>query len=159
MIRKATTADFDFIYELYMHPAINPWLLYELMDTVHFNPIYHDLLTKNLLYVYEQEEVPIGMCKLVPQQYRNAHILYVGGIGIHPSFAGKGHGLKLMEDIKLYADAYGYKRLELSVAAVNEKAIHVYEKARFVKEGVMKNYTWLKSAEKYLDEVMMACLL
>jgi putative acetyltransferase len=96
------------------------------------------------------------MCKLVPEDHRSAHVLYIGGIGIHPSFAGKGYGVKLMEEIKLLADAEDYKRLELSVAAINEKAMHVYEKAGFVKEGVLRKYTYQKTKDRYLDEVMMS---
>jgi len=156
MIRHATTADFDFIFELYMHPLINPWLLYEPMDAEHFKPIFEDLLNRRVLYVYELDDVPVGMCKLVPEEHRSAHVLYIGGIGIHPSFAGNGYGVKLMEEIKLFADAEGYKRLELSVAAINEKAMHVYERAGFAKEGVLRKYTYQKAEERYLDEVMMS---
>jgi putative acetyltransferase len=101
----------------------------------------------------------MGMCKLVPQQFRNAHILYLGGVGIHPSAAGSGHGLKMMENIKEHAQQNGFLRIELSVATINERAIHLYEKAGFVKEGVMKNFTYLKAENKFLDEVLMAFLL
>lgn len=159
MIRPATQHDFEFIYELYMHPLINPWLLYDLKEAEQFQPIFDELLKKRVLYVFELNEVPVGMCKLVPQQHRNAHILYIGGIGIHPSFAGKGSGIKLMEEIKLLADAEGYKRLELSVANINEKAIHVYERAGFVQEGILRKYTYLKTEDRYIDEIMMSCLL
>ncbi|WP_407524894.1 GNAT family protein [Lacibacter sp. MH-610] len=159
MIRHATTADFEFIFELYMHPAINPWLLYEPMDAVHFQPIFQELLERKVLYVFEVAEIPVGMCKLVPEEHRSAHVLYVGGIGIHPSFAGNGYGVQLMEAIKLFADAEGYRRLELSVAAINEKAMHVYEKAGFLKEGILRKYTYQKAEDRYLDEVMMSCLL
>jgi putative acetyltransferase len=156
MIRHATTANFDFIYELYMHPLINPWLLYEPMDSQEFQPIFLELLSKNVLYVFEHNEEHVGMCKLVPEEHRSAHVLYIGGIGIHPSFAGKGLGIQLMEEIKHFAEAEGFKRLELSVADINEKAMHVYERAGFVKEGVLRKYTYQKSQDRYLDEVMMS---
>jgi RimJ/RimL family protein N-acetyltransferase len=159
MIRLATVSHFDFIYEMYMHPAINPWLLYEQMDAQRFTPVFEELINKRQLYLYKQEEVLIGMCKLVPQQYRNAHILYIGGIAIHPAFTGNGHGLQLMNQIKLFAEAEGYKRLELSVATINEKAIHTYERAGFLKEGVMKNYTFLSAENRFLDEQLMRFLL
>lgn len=158
MIRKVTEADFDFIYGLYMHPKINPWLLYEPMDAADFQPIFEELLSRKVLYVYESNEEPVGMCKLVPEDHRSAHVLYIGSIGIHPSFAGKGHGLQLMEDIKAYAGANGFKRLVLSVAFINEKAMRLYERAGFVKEGVMKNYTYLKTEDRYIDEVLMSYL-
>lgn len=159
MIRQATTKDFDFFYELYMHPQINTWLLYEQMDQQSFQPIFDELMSRKVLYVYVSNGADAGMCKLVPQQYRNAHILYLGGVGIHSSFAGKGQGLIMLQDIIAHAAKNGMKRIELSVAAVNERAIHLYEKAGFVKEGLLKNYTYLKNEDKYLDEVMMAYLM
>jgi RimJ/RimL family protein N-acetyltransferase len=159
MIREATKTDFNFIYQLYMHPQINPWLLYEQMDEASFQPVYNELLGRHVLYVYESNGSAVGMCKLVPQQYRNAHIVYLGGVGIHPSFAGKGEGLNMLHDIISFAKQQGFRRIELSVASINERAIHLYEKAGFVKEGLLRNFTYLKSEDKFLDEVMMACLM
>ena len=159
MIRKATTEDFDFVYELYMHPQNNPFLLYEQMNTNLFLPIFNDLQTKGLLYLYELDSIPTGMCKLVPQQHRNAHIVYLGGLTIHPFFGGKGEGLKMMRDIIDHVKQQGFLRIELSVAVINEKAIRLYEKVGFVKEGVLKKFTYLKSENKFLDEVMMAFLV
>lgn len=159
MIRKATAKDFEFIYELYMHPQINPYLLYEPMDTLAFLPIFEELVSKQVLFVYEHEMKQMGMCKLVPQQHRNAHIIYLGGVGIHVSQSGKGHGLKMLQEIKTYASNNNFSRIELSVATINERAVHLYEKTGFVKEGIMKNFTYLKEEDKFLDEVLMACLL
>ena len=159
MLRKAVQDDFDFIYELYMHEQINPFLLYEQMDKRSFLSIYNDLIAREVLYVFDEDSIPTGMCKLVPQEHRNAHVVYLGGIAIHPFFAGKGEGLKMMHDIIEYAKQNGFLRIELSVASINEKAIRLYEKAGFVKEGLLKKFTYLKNENKFLDEVMMACLL
>jgi len=159
MLRQATDNDFDFVYELYMHPQINPFLLYEQMDINDFKPVFEDLTKKKVLFVFEDDGVPTGMCKLVPQQYRNSHIVYLGGIAIHPFFAGKGEGIKMMNDIIDFAKQNGFLRIELSVASVNEKAIRLYEKAGFVKEGLLRKFTYLKSENKFLDEVMMAYLV
>ena len=159
MITKADKKDFDFIYELYMHPQINPYLLYEPMDVTAFLPIFEELINKQVLFVYEDETKKIGMCKLVPQQHRNAHILYLGGVGIVVSQSGKGYGLNMLKEIKEYARINNFLRIELSVATLNERAIQLYEKAGFVKEGILKKFTYLKKEDKYLDEVLMACLL
>jgi L-phenylalanine/L-methionine N-acetyltransferase len=158
MIRKITNSDFDFIYSLYMHPDTNPYLLYEVMDKDMFQPIYQDLLQQAIIYIYSDEEKDIGMFKLVPLTYRSSHIVYLGGLAIHPSFAGKGCGFKMMQEIIIFAKANGFLRIELSVAAMNEKAIHLYTKAGFQKEGVLKKYTHLKGENKFLDELMMAYL-
>jgi RimJ/RimL family protein N-acetyltransferase len=159
MIRKATNDDFKFIYDLYMNPQINPFLLYEDMNVTEFTSVFNELLAKNALYVYEVDEIPTGMCKLVAQQYRNSHIMYLGGVAIHPFFGGKGEGLKMMQDIIDFVKQNGFLRIELSVASINEKAIRLYEKVGFVKEGVLRKFTYLKSEDKFLDEVMMAYLV
>jgi putative acetyltransferase len=157
MIRKATIKDQDFLYELYMHPSINPYLLYEPMDAVTFSPILEELVQKNLIHIYYKEDnTAIGMFKLVPHTYRSAHIVYLGGVAIHPLFAGKGFGQQMMKAIIEYAMSIGFLRIELSVAVTNKNAINVYEKVGFVKEGIMKKYTYLKKADIFIDEVLMS---
>ncbi len=158
MIRKATVSDFDFIYGMYMHPQINPFLLYEMMDAETFKPIFDELFSRDVLYIFEDNNEAVGMFKLVHLLYRNAHIAYLGGLAIHPSFAGKGHGLTMLNEITAYAKQQGFLRVELSVATINEKAIRLYEKAGFVKEGVFRKFTHLKSENRFLDEVVMSWL-
>jgi len=159
MIRNATPSDFDFIYGLYFHPDINPFLLYEPMDVPNFQPIFHDLLEKGILYIFEHEGQRVGMAKLAPLPYRNDHIAYLGGVAIHPDFASRGLGEQMMREILSLAKQSGHLRIELSTATINERAIRLYEKTGFQKEGVLRRYTHLKSEGRYLDEVLMSCLL
>lgn len=156
MLRQVTQKDFDFIYLLYMHPATNPFLLYDEMDKISFQPIFKQLTEKNLLFVYEENREEIGMCKIVPQEHRNAHMVYLGGVAIHPEFAGKGHGTKMMLDIIEYCRSKNIKRIELSTAIHNAAAIRLYEKCGFKQEGILRNYTWFKRENIFWDEVMMS---
>ena len=158
MIRHAATTDFNFIYLLYMHPATNPYLLYDPMDADSFKPIFEKLMADEVLFVYEDNDEQKGMCKIVPQPHRNAHTVYLGGVAIHPEYAGKGYGKKMMQDIIEYAGSKGYKRIELSTAIHNEAAIKLYEKSGFNSEGILKKYTWFKNENIFWDEVMMAYL-
>jgi len=158
MLRNIRAADVDFIYGLYMHPSINPYLLYEQMDAASFLPIYKELLSKNLLYIFSIQGQDVGMFKFIPQQHRNAHIAYLGGLAIHPSFAGKGYGGMMMHEIIELGKTLHIKRIELSTAVHNEKAIALYEKNGFVKEGVLRKYTHLVSEHRFIDEVMMSYL-
>lgn len=158
MIRKITSDDFAWIYSLYMHPQVNTWLLYEMMDANSFQPIFDDLLQKDIIYIYEEESKAAGMFKLVHQLYRNSHIAYLGGVAIHPGFAGKGYGKKMIQEIIELGSQMNLLRIELSTATNNEKAISLYKKIGFVKEGILKKYTWLKSENRFLDEIMMAYL-
>ena len=157
-IRPVTTADFDLIYHLYMHPQTNPYLLYEWMEKEQFKPIFEELLAKGIVYVYEEAGKTVGMFKLAPWGYRTDHIVYLGGLAIHPDCFGQGYGMKMTQAILDFAKSLGYLRVELSTAVTNEKAIRLYEKAGFEKEGVLRRYTHLKSEGVFLDEVMMSYL-
>jgi L-phenylalanine/L-methionine N-acetyltransferase len=158
MIKPALSTDFDFFYSLYFHPQINPYLLYEMMDKAAFQPIFNDLLDKKVLFIFETEGQNVGMFKLVPLTYRSRHIAYLGGVGIHSDFSGKGYGKIMLQAILDFGAELGLKRIELSVAAINDKAMHVYEKVGFQKEGILRNYTYLESENRYLDEVLMSYL-
>ncbi len=70
MIRQSQPFDFDFFHNMYFHPDINPYLLYEMMDKPSFRPIYDELSDKKLLYVFEKDEQQVGMFKLIPLSYR-----------------------------------------------------------------------------------------
>lgn len=43
----------------------------------------------------------------MPFAYRSPHIVYLGGLAIHPSFAGKGYGFTMMQEIIAYAKQQG----------------------------------------------------
>ena len=51
MTRKMTQQDFHFVYELYMHPEVNKYLLYEPMSEAVFNPIFADFLEKQIITI------------------------------------------------------------------------------------------------------------
>ncbi len=158
MIRLATTDDFDFTYGLYMHLDVNPFLLYEKMDKVSFEPIFQDLKGNDLLYIYVASNEPTGMFKFIHMKYRNSHMAYLGGLAIHPSFFGKGYGFTMMQEIIELGTSKKLHRIELSTAVTNLKAITLYEKSGFEKEGTLRKYTYLKSENKFVDEVMMSYL-
>ena len=159
MVRNAVAADFDFIYELYMHPAVNPYLLYETMDKASFQPIYDDLIARKVKYIQMDENgESIGMFKLVPLTYRNSHIVYLGGLAIDPGQSGRGYGSSMILNIIKLAAQRGFKRIDLSVSVENKKAISLYEKAGFQHEGILKHYTYLEKENRYLDESLMSYL-
>jgi RimJ/RimL family protein N-acetyltransferase len=158
MERLAHAGDFSFIYNLYMHPAVNPWLLYEQMDPADFEPIFNELINKKALFIFEQGQTAVGMFKLVPQKYRNSHIVYLGGVAIDPAYTGKGFGEIMLRRILAIVEEKGFTRVELTVAVENRRAIQLYDKVGFINEGVLKNYTFLAAQNRYIDEQVMAKL-
>ena len=123
MIRKATQHDFDFIYGLHVHPQVNRFLFYEIMNAEEFKPIFNELLEQDILYAYGEDGILIGMFKLMPKLNRCSHISVLGGIAIHPSFSGKGYAQRMLHQIILLGNERGVLRLELGVSAINTKAI------------------------------------
>jgi L-phenylalanine/L-methionine N-acetyltransferase len=157
MHRNATQNDLQFIYDLYMHPQVNPHLLYEMMDLEEFKPIYEDLLKDEIKYIFMDDAgTPVGMFKLSPLKHRCNHIFYLGGLAVHPDFTGKGLGVKMMQEIMDLAQKNGCKRLELSAGTENLRAIELYKKVGFEAEGVMRKYTYLKREGRFLDELLMS---
>ncbi len=158
MLIKATETDFDFFYSLYMHPQVNPYLLYELMDAASFKPIYENLLQQQVLYKFNDGVNDAGMCKLVLHKYRDGHKMYVGGLAINPVYGGKGYGVLLMQDIIAFAKTNNRSRIDLSVSTENKKAIALYKKCGFEIEGTLKNFSYLEKENRFVDEYMMRYL-
>lgn len=158
MTRKATQADFDFIFHLHVHPQVNRFLFYELMSAGEFKRIFDSLLDQGILYVFEEEGIQKGMFKLVPKEHRCSHICVLGGVAIHPLFGGQGCGQRMINEIIQLGKERGFLRMELGVSTINTKAIYLYEKAGFVKEGLLKKYIFLKSENLFLDDLLMAHL-
>jgi putative acetyltransferase len=141
-----------------MHPATNPYLLYESMEKAQFKSIFNELLTQNIIFIYSENGQDMGMFKLIPLTFRSGHINYLGGLAINPNYSGKGFGSKMLLEILEIGKERGLKRIELSTATTNENAIRLYEKHGFVFEGILRNYTYLKSENRYIDEQYMAYL-
>ncbi|HMG69396.1 MAG TPA: hypothetical protein VK588_16980, partial [Chitinophagaceae bacterium] len=55
MTRKATQADFDFIFHLHVHPQVNRFLFYEIMSAEEFKSIFDALLVQGILYVMRKK--------------------------------------------------------------------------------------------------------
>ena len=145
MTRKATEADFDFVYGLYMHPQVNPFLLYEPMDRERFRQVYRELLSAGVKYVFEPGGIAVGMFKLIPLTHRTSHVAYLGGLAIHPAMSGKGFGQQMLLQAISLARQEGFLRIELSTSTNNERAIRLYERCGFSQEGILRKYSYLKS--------------
>ena len=159
MLRPASEQDIDFLYALYMHPEINRWLLYESMPPEAFRPVVRELLQRGALYIFEKHDARVGMCKLVPQKYRNSHIMYLGGVAVDPAHQGRGTGAAMLSSAIDICRERTCTRIELTVSVENSRAIRLYESMGFVREGILKNYCYLAGEGRYMDEQVMALLL
>jgi RimJ/RimL family protein N-acetyltransferase len=75
-------------------------------------------------------------------------------IYLHQDFHNVGLGTAMMEKLLQLAKKEGMHKIELSVVAENETAIHLYRKLGFTVEGVSKD-SFFGSDQKYHDLVNM----
>jgi RimJ/RimL family protein N-acetyltransferase len=76
------------------------------------------------------------------------------GIGIIPAHRGHGLGLRLLNAILEKAADAGFVRIELDVHADNARAIALYDKVGFVREGVVRDAVFVDG--EYRDAITMA---
>jgi RimJ/RimL family protein N-acetyltransferase len=76
------------------------------------------------------------------------------GMGIIPSHRDRGLGLMLINATMEQARKAGIVRIELGVHADNERAIALYEKVGFVREGTARDAVFIDG--RYVDTVNMA---
>jgi putative acetyltransferase len=87
---------------------------------------------------------------------RRAHCASIG-LAVHDAYTGQGAGRALLTAMLELADRWlNYTRVELTVWADNARAIALYEKAGFEREGIFRNYAFRDGA--YTDAVTMARL-
>jgi len=87
----------------------------------------------------------------------NPRMRHVGSVGlyVHTDYQNQGVGTALMKVLLDLADNWlMLVRVELEVFADNERAIHLYEKLGFEKEGLLR-MTTVRSG-RYVDDCKMA---
>ena len=81
------------------------------------------------------------------------------GITVHDDYQGKGLGKILTQYMLDIAAERGLKKVELSVVAENERAIHIYEQYGYEKEGLIRMEHYNKVMGKYCDIYKMGKIL
>jgi len=98
----------------------------------------------------------VGTAGLHRQGGRRRHVAVLG-VGVADDLNGRGIGSALIAALLDAADKWlDLRRIELSVFADNERAIRLYERFGFAREGIMRAYAFRDG--RYADGVMMARL-
>jgi L-phenylalanine/L-methionine N-acetyltransferase len=98
----------------------------------------------------------IGALGLDRYEARRAHVGSIG-MAVHDAYAGRGAGSALLAAVVDLADNWlQLKRLELSVYADNARAIALYERFGFEREGLSRAYAWRDG--RFADALAMARL-
>ena len=95
-------------------------------------------MVEGLTFIAYDGEVPLGTCAFMNLDERNRHAELAIVIG-NKDYWGKGFGTEIMKQL-LDWGFYGLNlnRLYLHVFSTNKRAIALYEKMGFIKEGEMR---------------------
>lgn len=78
------------------------------------------------------------------------------GMGIVRSYRGRGLGLQLLNAAMTQARELGFVRIEFSVRSDNSRAIALYEKVGFLREGTSRDAVFVDG--RYFDVINMAMI-
>lgn len=77
-------------------------------------------------------------------------------MGILPAYRGKGLGRRLIETTLKAAREAGFARVELDVYEDNARAIALYDKVGFAREGIVRRAAHIDG--RFIDAISMALL-
>jgi RimJ/RimL family protein N-acetyltransferase len=157
--RSIERSDLEVVHFIYMDEENNPFLGYEPMALAAFRPIFEALVEAGRTYLLLDGTSVVGTYELRRQEHRSSHVATLGSFAMHPACRGRGFGAKAIEEIVEVARSRGIRRLELLVEADNPRAIRIYEKHGFFREGILRG-AWRRANDAHdVDEIAMARLI
>lgn len=159
MRRLATPADFNRVYDIYMHEEVVPFLGFDPMPREQFGKVFDPLFGSGCFYVYEVGGQVQGFYKVQRHIGRAAHVAYLGTFAVAPEAKGRGVAWSMMTDAINRLRNAGIIRVELTVEADNPRAIAFYERVGFTFEGTQRAGYKRHTDEGYVDELMYGLLL
>jgi RimJ/RimL family protein N-acetyltransferase len=121
-------------------------------DTLRF--VKSNLENGNPMMVALAGDKVIGWCDVRREFFPSRAHRGTLGMGLLPEWRGRGVGRRLLEATLAQARRSGFKRIELDVHADNSRAIALYEKVGFVREGVVRDASLIDSV--FRDAILMA---
>ena len=156
LIRAMEPADLPDITEAWNQPRAYAGTLQLPYTSLEARQQRHAAFAGGTRLVAVIEGKAIGMIFLSRFENRRSHAGSIG-MAVHDAYAGRGAGTALMAAVVDLADNWlQLKRLELGVYADNARAIALYERFGFEREGLNRAYSWRDGA--YADSLMMARL-
>jgi RimJ/RimL family protein N-acetyltransferase len=117
--------------------------------------IYEDSISeKNLFLVAEIDDKIVGFARLQGNNLSRFRHKAEFGICIMKDYWGFGIGNTMLESILMIADSNGIEKVSLYVVETNTKAIELYEKYGFKKEGLLEKDRIHKDGDYYNTVIM-----
>ena len=118
--------------------------------------VMNNIAVRNPQLVALDEGEVVGWCDVCRDHWPvHAHCGTLG-MGLLPAYRGKGLGRRLMEAALAAAHEEGFVRVELTAHADNLRAIALYEKLGFQREGVKRDSVCFDG--RFVDSLIMALI-
>jgi diamine N-acetyltransferase len=157
-IRALEEQDLEFIHRLNNDEAIMSYWFEEAYQSYE---VLKKTFEKNLesdserRFVIEDNDDVVGIVELVSISYVHRHCEIQ--IIVPPEHEGKGYAKEAFRRGVQYAfETLNLHKVYLFVDKDNKKAVHIYEKAGFIQEGIMQEQFYTKG--EYHDAVFMGLL-
>ena len=109
------------------------------------------------LLIAEVDGSPVGLTHLIGEsRFEEAHV-GTFGLSVDADWRGRGIGSDLIEALAEWALAHGVTRIQGNVFATNPRALELYERHGFVREGIARRA--LIRDGKPIDQILIARLL
>lgn len=145
---KFTTEHIPFYYAWRNNPEIAIFDQSEFLRPMSYEEV-HDWsmrMVEGTTYLIKQDDVPIGTCAFMNVDQRNRHAELSIVIGEAKQW-GKGYGTQVMNQLLVWGfEGMNLERLYLRVFDFNARAIALYEKMGFKREGTMRKMVYRDGA-------------
>lgn len=133
LIKKMEQTEATEIADLWKYPE--PYSFYNMTEDIEdYNEITTPEKRKNCYFSIKDRELLIGFFSVEPN---NDSIII--GLGMKPELTGKGKGKEFLEIIiDFVKENYNIRKIELSVADFNKRAIKLYKNCGFIIVGESK---------------------
>ncbi|MBA3661947.1 MAG: GNAT family N-acetyltransferase [Gammaproteobacteria bacterium] len=147
---KLDSNEFKTFSSIYNNRLNNPWMHWARRLDVAFHPIFLDQSEAGKVFLYFHESEPIGICRIIlSPEGAYQHLAKIASVAIDPKYQGKGHGKKILDELKQYIIDHHPEiaRLELTFEMDNAVAMlgRIYDKAGFVRESYYND--WFRSSD------------
>jgi RimJ/RimL family protein N-acetyltransferase len=129
-------------------------LLEALPETETLNFVKANLESGNPMMVAVAGQEVTGWCDIRRDFFPSRAHRGTLGMGVVPQWRGRGVGRRLLDATMAEARRVGFNRVELDVYADNARAIALYQRAGFVREGVIRHASLIDGV--FRDAILMA---
>lgn len=154
-IEKATQQDYERVYDILMHPKVNPFMNYPILEKLAFKEIWLEIFDN--LHLWKKGEEILGLAVINKGTHRVKHIAYINTLAVNQSLDQQGLGTVFFSEIIDQLAKENFTKIELGVEVDNTRAIGLYKKLGFEIEGVRKKL--LNREGEFIDNYYMAKML